>query len=90
MTKRINNPLPYPYSQFFREKPDVKNLNCLEDNSEQTSSNYNSSFIILIVLILLGFNRPIKAASCDESNTEINTASDSNSNIEMSNNNFYE
>lgn len=78
MTKRINKPLPYPYSLFFSKTPDVSNINSLEVSSEQTTSNNSFILIILIVLILFNNGKPCI------------TASNSNSEIEACSENYYE
>ncbi|MEA4973498.1 MAG: hypothetical protein VB119_10065 [Candidatus Metalachnospira sp.] len=80
MTKRINKPLPYPYSLFFSKTPAVNNLNCLEDSSEQCSSNSSPALIILIVLLLFNTKKPLKAS----------TFSNTDSNLEACNDNYYE
>jgi hypothetical protein len=68
----------------------VKNLNCLEDNTEQCSSSFNFTFIILIVLILFGFNKSSNCASCDEACSKKDIEANEASNIKANNDNFYE
>lgn len=85
MTRRINNSLPYPYSQFFNETPEPPDLDCSEEKPKQFSSNNNSVFIVLIIILLFFSPNKILAASAapdaDLNSSEI---------PETNNDNYYE
>jgi len=89
MIKRINNPLPYPYSQFFKEKQANQNLNCLEDTAEQCATNNNFALIIAIILLLFN-SKPLNISQSSEANLEASSKSDSTTNNQSNNDNYYE
>ena len=85
MTKRINNSLPYPYSQFFNEMPAPIELDCLEEKPKQLSSNNNNAFILLIIIVLLfNSNKTLEVASV--SDTDLNPSKSLN----VDKDNYYE